>query len=80
MIFRYIETKKYSYDDSEDIISEQLMMEELNKYEVLLASVKWNTMPLEKYQSIALASVSEKLKDDSLKISNSINVASNKAK
>ena len=55
-------------------------MQALNKYEVLLASVKWNTMPLEQYQIIALASVSEEPKDDSLKISNSINISSKKGK
>ena len=48
VLFCYIKTKKYCYNDGEDITPEKLMTEALDNYEVLLTSGKWNTMFPEK--------------------------------
>ena len=46
---------------------------DLNKFEILRKNKKWNSIPPEQEQIIALVSVVEKLKDDNLNLSKSFN-------
>ena len=46
-LIKYFKTKRDRYDYVKYTTFEQLMVEALNKYKVLLTSIKWNTMSLE---------------------------------
>ena len=52
------------------------MTEVLNKYEVLINSVKWNLMSPEQDHILALNTVAENVKYDNLKINNSAKTTS----
>ena len=67
---------KNLYDDIEYITSKNLMTEVLNKYEVLINSVKWNLMSPEQDHILALNTVAENVKYDNLKINNSAKTTS----
>ena len=54
------------------------MMEALNKYEVLLASIKWNAISPKRENIMATTTVIEKLKYDNLKLSKSYKKSSKK--
>ena len=54
---RYIMTNKDIYGDGKYITPEKLITEQLNKHEVILTSVIFNTMHPEQYQVIALTPV-----------------------
>ena len=56
------------------------MISALNKYELLLTSWKWNTISPEQYQIILIISVVEEIKDNNLKLANSVNRTPEKGK
>ena len=66
----YTRTKNDCYDDGEDITPDQLMTTAFNKYKVLLTSEQWYYMSPEQEHIVSLTTVTEKVKDDNLKLSN----------
>ena len=46
--FRYIETNKDRHDDGKDFSLENIMSSALNKYEILITSIKWRLISPEK--------------------------------
>ena len=60
---RYINTKRYQYDNGYNITTDKLMISNLNKFEILQKDNKWKSMSPEQEHIIALASVVKKLKD-----------------
>ena len=70
---RYIKTKIDQYKYGYNISPDELMTSDLNKFDILRKNKKWNSIPPEQEQIIALVSVVEKLKDDNLNLSKSFN-------
>ena len=66
--FWHINTKKYHYNDDEDVTPEQLSTSALNKYEVLLTTRKLNSMSPEQEKILALTAEVTKLNDNNLKL------------
>ena len=56
------------------------MVEDLNKYEVLIDPGKWNTMYPEQEHIVALTTALEKFKYNSLNLSMSIKISNKKQK
>ena len=73
---RYIKTKREQYDNRYNISTDKLITSAFKKFEILRKDNKWNSMSPEQEHIIALASVVKKLKDDNLKLSESVNTSS----
>ena len=68
---RYINIKRYQYNDGYNILPDNLITSALNKFEILRKYNKWNTMSPDQEQIVALASVVEKLKENNINLSKS---------
>ena len=68
----YIMMKKDQYDEGADMDDERLMQLALNKYKNLLADGKWQAHTPEQEQMLALAAQLEKLKDENLRVSKTL--------